>query len=136
VKRGPYVRISKSGSIYEQDAMTPNEIRFQIMSQATEDLTGLWELAGTQRAAAVDELIEVVSSPVQQRFVAVYRGTHFASEEIALPVTAAPREIRNKQFWDWAAPEHGRQLRVFATPRGRDWYFGQRKPPAATRLVS
>ena len=116
--------------------MTPNKIRFQIMSQATEDLTGLWELAGTQQDVVVDELIDVLSSLVQQRFVAVYRGTRFASEEIALPVTAARREIRNKQFWDWSAPEHGPHLRVFATPRGRDWYFGHRKPPADARLVS
>jgi hypothetical protein len=116
--------------------MTPNEIRFQIMSQATEDLTGLWELAGTQRAATVDELIDVLSSLVQERLVAVYRGTRFASEEIILPTAAARREIRNKLFWDWSAPEQGPHLRVLATRRGRDWYFGQRKPPADTRLVS
>jgi hypothetical protein len=116
--------------------MTPNEIRFQIMSQATEDLTGLWELAGSQRAATVDELIDVLSSLVQDRLVAVYRGTRFASEEIALPSNAARREIRNKQFWDWSAPEQGPHLRVFATPRGHDWYFGQRKPPADAWLVS
>jgi hypothetical protein len=116
--------------------MTPDEICFQIMSQATEDLTGLWELAGAQRAATVDELIDVLSSLVQERLVAVHRGTRFASEEITLPTTSARREIRNKQFWDWSAPVHGPHLRVFATPRGRDWYFGQRKPPADARLVS
>jgi hypothetical protein len=116
--------------------MTLNEIRFQIMSQATEDFTGLWELAGAERAATVDELIDVLSSLVQERLVAVYRGTHFASEEITLPTTSARIEIRNKQFWDWAAPEQGPHLRVFATPRGRDWYLRQRKPPADARLVS
>jgi len=116
--------------------MTPNEIRFQIMSQATEDLTGLWELAATQRAPAIDELIDVLSALIQERLVTVYRGTQFASEETALPMTSARREIRNKRFWDWSAPEHGPHLRVFATPRGRDWYLAQRRPSADARLVS
>ena len=103
--------------------MTLNEIRFQIMSQATEDFTGLWELAGAERAATVDELIDVLSSLVQERLVAVYRGTHFASEEITLPTTSARREIRNKQFWIGPHPS-------------KDHIFGfSRHPAAATGIL-
>ena len=106
------------------------------MSQATEDLTGLWELAAAPGPPAVDELIGTLSSLIQERLVTVYRGTHFTSEETALPVLAARKEIRDQRFWDWSAPERGPHLRVFATPKGRDWYFAQRKLPADARLVS
>jgi len=116
--------------------MTRNTIRFRIMSQATEDLTGLWELAAAPRAPAINELIDALSTLIQERLVSVYRGTQFTSEETALPVLAARKEIHDKRFWDWSAPERGPHLRVFATPKGRDWYFAQRKPPADARLVS
>jgi hypothetical protein len=116
--------------------MTQDATRFRIMSQATEDLTGLWELAAAPRAPDIDELIEALSSLVQERLVTVYRGTHFTSEETPLSVLAARKEIRDKRFWDWSAPERGPHLRVFATPKGRDWYFAQRQTAADTRLVS
>jgi hypothetical protein len=116
--------------------MTPDEIRFRIMSQATEDLTGLWELAAAPRAPDLDELIGVLSGLIQERLISVYRGTLFASEETTMAAPAARKEIRNKRFWDWSAPERGAHLRVFATPKGRDWYFAQRKPSADAGMVS
>jgi hypothetical protein len=116
--------------------MTPDAIRFRIMSQATKDFTGLWELAAAPAAPKVDELIDVLSSLIDQRLLTVYRGTHFTSEETALPVSAARKELRDMRFWDWSAPERGAHLCVFATPKGRDWYFAQREPAADARLVS
>jgi hypothetical protein len=116
--------------------MTRNETRMRIMSQATEDVTGLWELAAMPRSPAIDELIGELASLIQDGLVTVYRGTQFASEETALPAPAARKEIRNRKFWDWSAPERGPHLRLFATPSGRDWYFAQRTPPVDTRLVS
>jgi len=116
--------------------MTRNETRLRIMSQATEDFTGLWELAATPQSPAIEELIDVLSTLIRDGLVTVYRGTQFAATETALPAPAARKEIRDRNFWDWSAPERGPHLRVFATPRGRDWYFAQRKPPADTRLVS
>ena len=116
--------------------MTPDTTRFQIMSQATEDLTGLWELAAAPQAPGVDELIAVLSSLIQERLVTVYRGTDFTSEETTLTIPAARKEVRDKRYWDWSAPERGPHLRVFATPQGRNWYLAQQKPAAAARLVS
>ena len=116
--------------------MARDATRFRIMSQATEDFTGLWELAAAPTAPAVDELIGALSSLVQERLVIVYRGVHFTTEETPLPVLTARKDIRDKRFWDWSAPERGPHLRVFATPKGRDWYFAQRKPSADARLVS
>jgi hypothetical protein len=116
--------------------MTPNEIRFQIMSQVTEDVTGLWELAATTQAPAIDELIQVLAALIQERLVTIYRGTSFTSEETALPASAARNAILDKRFWDWSAPNKGPHLRAFATPRGRDWYFGQRKQATGARLAS
>jgi hypothetical protein len=106
------------------------------MSQATEDLTGLWELAAAPKAPDIDRLIEELTSLIQERLVTVYRGTQFASEEAALTVAAARKAIRDKQFWDWSAPERGAHLRVFATRKGRDWYISQPRPPADAGLVS
>jgi hypothetical protein len=116
--------------------MTRNETRLRIMSQATEDVTGLWELTATPHSPAIDDVIDVLSTLIRDGLVAVYRGTQFASEETLLPAPAARKEIRNRNFWDWSAAESGPHLRVFATPRGRGWYFAQGKPPADTRLVS
>jgi len=42
--------------------MTLDSTHFRIMSQATEDFTGLWELTGTSHAADFDELINVLSA--------------------------------------------------------------------------
>ena len=114
--------------------MTPDSTRFRIMSQATEDLTGLWELAATSQALDLDKLINVLAALIQEQLVAVYRGTDFNAEETALTMTDALKNIRDKRFWDWSAPERGPQLRVFATPTGRDWYLAQQKPRAAARL--
>jgi hypothetical protein len=116
--------------------MTLDAIRFRIMSQATEDFTGLWELAAAPQAPDLEELIAVLSGLIQERLIGVYRGTLFNSEETALAAPAARKEIRNKSFWDWAAPERGAHLRVFATPKGRDWYFAQRKPSADAGMMS
>ena len=109
--------------------MTSDAVRLRIMYQATEDLTGLWELAAAPQAPGLDELIAAVSSLVDDRLVTVYRGTQFVSEEAALGAAAARRELRDKRFWDWSAPERGAHLRLFATPKGRAWYFSQRQPP-------
>ena len=116
--------------------MTSDAVRFQIMSQVTEDLTGLWELVGTAQSPGLDTLIPVLSALIQERLIAVYRGTQFSSEETVLTAPVAQREIRDKRFWDWSAPEHGPHLRVFATPKGRDWYFAKRKDLAHTRVAS
>jgi hypothetical protein len=116
--------------------MTQDAIRLRIMSQATEDFTGLWELAAAPQAPELDKLIDIVSGLIQERLVSVYRGTNFTSEETALTVPAARKEIRDKRFWDWSAPDHRVHLRVFATPKGREWYFGQRNPSADARMVS
>jgi hypothetical protein len=105
--------------------MTPTEIRRRIMSQTTEDLTGLWELPATQGAPGVDELIAVLSDLIRKDFITVYIGTRFESEETSLPAAAAQKAIRDKRFWDWSAPERGRHLRALATPAGRAWYFRQ-----------
>jgi len=116
--------------------MKPDAVRFRIMSQATEDLTGLWELAGAPQAPHIDELIDAISSLIQEQLVTIYRGTDFTSEETELTAPAARKAIRDKRFWDWSAPEHGPHLRVFATAKGQDWYFAQRKPPSDARLAS
>ncbi len=105
--------------------MTSDAIRLRILSQATEDLTGLWELAAAPEAPSLDRLIAAVSSLAEERLIAVFRGTRFASEEQELETAAARRELRDKRFWDWSAPERGPHLRVFATPKGREWYFSQ-----------
>jgi hypothetical protein len=116
--------------------MTPDAIRFQIVSQATEDFTGLWELAAATRAPDPDKLIGVLSGLIQERLINVYRETVFASEETALAIPAARKEIRDKSFWDWSAPEHGTHLRVAATPKGRDRYLAHQKPSADAGTVS
>ena len=112
--------------------MTPSEIRRRIMSQMTEDLTGLWELPATPGAPGVDELIAVLSDLIRKNLVTVYTGTHFASEETPLPTAAAQKAIRDKRFWDWSAPEHGPHLRAVATTAGRAWYFGQGRDTHST----
>lgn len=112
--------------------MTPTEIRRRIMSQMTEDLTGLWELPATPGSPDVDELIVVLSDLIRTNLVTVYSGTLFASEETRLPAAAAQKAIRDKRFWDWSAPERGSHLRVLATPTGRAWYFGQGRDTQST----
>lgn len=113
--------------------MTSIELRRRVMSQMTEDITGLWELSATRGAPGIDELIAVLSELIGEDLVTVYSGTEFESEEAPLPVSTAMAQIRDRSFWEWSAPERGVHLRVFATPAGRDWYFGQRQdgtPPA------
>lgn len=95
------------------------------MSQTTEDLTGLWELAATAGAPEVDKPIAVRSDLIRRNLVTVYTGTSFAPEETALPAATAQKAIRDRKFWDWSALEHGPHLRVLATSAGRAWYFGQ-----------
>ncbi len=112
--------------------MTPTEIRRHIMSQATEDLTGLWELPATAGAPGVDELITVLSDLISRNLVTVYTGIRFASEETLLPAATAQKAIRDQKFWDWSAPERGPHLRVLATPAGRAWYFGQERDAHTT----
>jgi len=116
--------------------MTPQDIRLQIMSQATEDFTGLWELAGAQPDTEMDGLVSAVATLIRERLVTVYRGTNFTKEDARLAATIAEREIRKPGFWEWSAPERGPHLRLIATDRGRDWYFAQRQVPAVARLVS
>jgi hypothetical protein len=116
--------------------MTSIEIRRRIMSQMTEDITGLWELPATEGVPGVEALIAVLSELIREGLVTVYSGTEFESEETPLPVAAALGAIRDRRFWDWSAPERGRHLRALATPAGRDWYFGQRQDTAGSRLAS
>ncbi len=103
--------------------MTPTDIRRRILSQTTDDTTGLWELAATPGAPGVEELIAVLSDLSREGLVTISTGTRFESEETALPVSAAQAAIGDTRFWDWSAPEHGEHVRAFATPAGRDWYF-------------
>ena len=105
--------------------MTPGEIRQRILSQTTEDYTGLWELAAVPEAPELDELVAELSALVRRNLVAVYQGTTFSSEELQLPAAAAQQAIRDPAFWQWSAPERGSHLRALATPAGRAWYFGQ-----------
>jgi hypothetical protein len=112
--------------------MTPTAIRRRIMSQVTEDLTGLWELPATEGAPGVDDLIAVLADLIRRNLVTIYTGTRFASEETPLPATAAQKAIRDKHFWDWSAPERGPHLRALATPAGRAWYFGQGRGTQST----
>jgi hypothetical protein len=107
--------------------MTSIEVRRRIMSQMTEDVTGLWELPATQGAPGIDELIAVLSELIGEELVTVYSGTKFDSEERPLPVSTALAAIRDSRFWEWAAPERGPHLRAVATPAGQDWYFGHRQ---------
>jgi hypothetical protein len=114
--------------------MRPTEIRRRIMSQATEDLTGLWELPATHGAPGVDEVIAVLSDLIRKDFITVYTGTLFESEETPLPAAAAQKAIRDKRFWDWSAPERGVHLRALATPAGHAWYFGQGREARASAM--
>jgi hypothetical protein len=116
--------------------MTSIEVRRRIMSQMTEDLTGLWELPATKDAPAVDDLIAVLSDLIGEDLVTVYSGTGFGAEETPLPVSAALAAIRDHRFWEWSAPESETHLRAFATPAGRDWYFGLSHDVPASRRVS
>jgi hypothetical protein len=105
--------------------MTPTEIRRRILSQATEDLTGLWELPATPGALGFDELVTERSGLIGEEMITIYAGTNFASEEIALPVSDALTAIRDPRFWNWSAPEHGPHLRALAKPAGRAWYMSE-----------
>ena len=116
--------------------MTGNDTSLNIMSQATEDMTGLWELAALSQSPTVDALIAVLTTLVGEGLVAVYRGTEFASEEVALSAPDARAAIRDGRFWDWSAPDHGPHLRIFATPQGQKWYQEHFGSPADTRLAS
>lgn len=110
--------------------------RLKILSQATEDFTGLWELAPTAEPASLEEVIQVLGGLIRERLVTVYRGTDFASEETALATSAAVEAVHDKHFWDWKAPDSGAHLRIFATPKGRDWYLAHAAPSSAARLAS
>jgi hypothetical protein len=114
--------------------MTLIELCRRIMSQMTEDHTGLWELPATRGAPGVDDLIAVLSDLIGEGLVAVYSGTEFDSEETPLPASAALAAIHDRRFWEWSAPERGSRLRAFATPAGRNWYFGLHRN--ATRQAS
>jgi hypothetical protein len=116
--------------------MTPTEIRRRILSQATEDITGLWELPAAPGAPGADELLPVLSDLVREDLITIHTGTKFESEETAIPASAAQAAIRDVRFWDWSAPENGPHLRASATPAGRDWYFGQREDGPTARLAS
>ena len=107
-----------------------DDTRLQIMSQATEDFTGLWELAAARGAPAVDDLVPVLEALVRDGLVAIYCGTRFSSEEKILPAEQACTAIRDRRFWDWAAPDKGPHLRAFATATGSNWYFAQRRKMA------
>jgi hypothetical protein len=106
------------------------------MSRMTEDHTGLWEVPATSGAPGKDELVAVLSDPIGEDLVTVYRGTDFASEETPSPVSAALAAVQDRGFWQWSAPERETHLRACATLAGRDWYFGQRQDSHAARLVS
>jgi hypothetical protein len=97
----------------------------RIMSQLTEDMTGLWELAGTGQAPPIDILMNELDRLVARRFVSVWSGTKFASEERKMPRAEARAAIRNPAFWEWSAPKRGSHIRVIATPAGMAWYFSQ-----------
>lgn len=112
--------------------MTADDIRFRIMSQATEDFTGLWELAAARGAPAVDDLVAVLEALIREGLVAIYSGTRFASEEQILPAEQASLAIRDRRFWNWTAPDKGPHLRAFATAAGSDWYFAQHGKPHHT----
>jgi len=107
--------------------MTDDSARVQILSQLTEDLTGLWELAATPAAPAMGVLISELDSLIDAEMVAIYSGTEFASEEIRLDKAQSHAAIRNRNFWDWDAPEKGPHIRALATQAGVDWYYAQRQ---------
>jgi hypothetical protein len=77
-----------------------------------------------------------LSSLIRHGYVTVYRGTSFVSEETDLALPAALREIQDKRFWDWPAPQGGTHLRVFAAPKGCEWYMSQPKLPSAAGAAS
>ena len=110
--------------------MTDKDIRFRLLSQTTEDFTGLWELAATRGAPPIEDLIPILDALVRDGLVAIYSGTRFSAEEQILPAERARAEIRDRRFWDWSAPEQGLHLRAVATAAGGDWYLAQTRSGA------
>jgi hypothetical protein len=103
--------------------MTDDQLRYRILSQLTEDYTGLWELAKTETAPRLDELIRVLDGMIKDGLVDLFKGASFSSEERVLPPPQARELIKNRAFWEWSAPERGEHIRALATRAGTKWYM-------------
>lgn len=111
--------------------MKAMEIQRRILSLATEDFYGLWEIPSVVKQAFpnlneqdVRELGERVLRELMERhLICIYRGTRFAGEERALAREESESALADAKNWTVDSIAEEENVRIAATEMGEREYY-------------
>jgi hypothetical protein len=111
--------------------MKVTEVEQEILSLATEDAYGLWEVLPVVRKffPGLDEreTREVAERTLHQliarNLIRLYRGTRFAGEEKPLASAENETALSDARSWNENAPSTQEHVRIVATELGEREYY-------------
>jgi hypothetical protein len=106
----------------------------KILGLAVDDFFGLWEVAATlhdllPEHSEMESKIaarQAVKELVIDGLICLYRGNNFSGEEKPLPQEEINAMLWDNKNWDWDAPKAAEHIRLAATKKGENIYYGQK----------
>ena len=111
--------------------MNGMEIQRRILSLATEDFYGLWEIPSVVRDVfpqlnerdAMDLAKRVLRELIDRHLIRVYLGTRFVGEERALAREESESALADAKNWTVESSSEGENVRIAATEMGDREYY-------------